>query len=149
MWLDYGLFLSTGLVLVAVVALIVILIRNRAGRGLQLIFIALLLIGLVATPLLRPERFRGRGEALVVTTGAVGPQTEVEQIGTCLSGFRQIGPLSFIMGTAILPAQGWDRGPYSGCDAAPVSGVINLPESVRSGEWMLCDYATCHELVPG
>ena len=147
MWLDYGLFVSTGLVLIALVLLIVLLIRNRASRGSQLFFVALLLIGLVATALLRPERFRERGEDLVLTEGDAGPQTEVELIGTCLSVFRQIGPLSFIMGTAIFPDESWDRGPYSGCDAAGLSGDIDLPEAVRSGEWMLCDYATCHQLV--
>lgn len=112
-------------------------------------FIALLLIGLVATALLRPEFVRERGEDLVVSVGAGGPTTEVEQIGTCLSVYRKIGPLSFIMGTALLPAEGWDRGPYNGCDASGHSGVINLPRSVRPGSWMLCDYATCHVLVAG
>ncbi len=149
MWLDYGLWVSTLLVLVALIALIVIMIRNRAGRGLHLLFVALLLIGLVATPLLRPERFRDLGEDLVVTEGAGGPRTEVEQIGLCLSVYREIGPFSFIMGHSLFPGGDWTRGPVEFCEAVGMGGVISLPESVRSGEWMLCDYATCHQLVPG
>jgi hypothetical protein len=149
MWLDYVLYLSTGLVLIAVVALIVILIRNRAGLGIQLIFVALLLIGLVAASLLRPELFRERNEDLVVTEGEAGPQTEVELIGFCLSIFRQIGPLSFIMGNDFFPGGDWSQGPVNGCDASGHAGVVNLPDTVRSGDWMLCDYANCHQLVPG
>ncbi len=147
MWLDYALFLSTGLVLLAVVAVIVSLTRESAGRGSRIVLVALLLIGLVATALLRPEQFRERGEDLVVTATPDGPTTEVDQIGTCLSLFRRIGPLSYIAGTAFLPDESWDRGPYSGCDAAAFSGVLRPPETVRSGEWMPCDYATCHELL--
>jgi hypothetical protein len=148
MWLDYGLFLSTGLVLVAVIALIVILIRNRTGLGPQLLFVALLVIGLVATPLLRPERFRELGEDLVVTEGGAGPQTEVADIiGLCLSVFRQVGPLSFIVGNDLFPGEDWDRGPTNACDASGHRGTVNLPEAVRSGRWMLCDHATCHQLI--
>lgn len=147
MWFDYGIYVSTGLVLIAGLTLIVMMIRNRGGRGARLVLIALLLIGLAATPLLRPELLRERGEVLIVTESP-RPTTHVEMIGTCLSVFRKIGPLSFVMGTALLPDESWDRGPYNGCDASAFSGVINLPVTVRSGRWMLCDYATCHELAP-
>ncbi len=92
MWLDYGLWVSTLLVLVALIALIVIMIRNRAGRRLQLLFVA---------------------------------------------------------GHSLFPGGDWTRGPVEFCEAVGMGGVISLPESVRSGEWMLCDYATCHQLVPG
>lgn len=106
----------------------------------------LFVLGLVATPLVRPERFRDTVEALVVTEVAGQPQTEVEIIGLCLSIFRQIGPLSFIVRNDLFPGDAWDRGPYSGCELSGHSGTISLPDSVRSGDWMLCDYFTCHEL---
>lgn len=148
MWLDYGLYLSTSLVLIAVIALIVIAIRNRAGLRTQLLFVALLLIGLVATPLLRPERFRERGEDLVVTEGRDGPQTEVTDIiGLCLSVFRRLGPLSFIVGNDLFPGEDWDRGPTNACDASGHRGTVDLPDAVRSGDWMLCDHATCRQLI--
>jgi hypothetical protein len=128
MWLDYGLFLSTGLVLVAVIALIVILIRNRTGLGPNFCSLACLRSAF-ATPLLRPERFREPGEDLVVTEGGAGPQTEVaDLIGLCLSVFRQVGPLSFIVGNDLFPGEDWDRGPTNACDASGHRGTVNLPK---------------------
>jgi hypothetical protein len=55
--------------------------------------------------------------------------------------------LTFIVGNDLFPGDEWNRGPFAGCDASGHSGSINLPGSVRAGNWMLCDYAKCHRLV--
>lgn len=61
--------------------------------------------------------------------------------------FRLIGSLSFIVGNDLFPGEDWNRGPTNACDASGDSGTINLPDSVRSGPWMLCDYVTCFPLI--
>jgi hypothetical protein len=146
-WVDYVIYLTTGLVLLAGIGLFVIVIRNRGGSGVSITLVVLLVIGLVATPLVRPERFRDTGEDLVVVQGDGTAQTRVDQIGGCLSVFRQLGPLSFIVGNDLFPGDDWDRGPSSDCEASGHSGMLNLPNSVGSGGWMLCDHSTCYPLT--
>ena len=148
MWVDYAIYVTTGLVLLAGIALIVVLARNRARPWAVFTLVALVLVGLVATVVVRPERFREMGEDLVVVDVGGALQTEVDLIGFCLSVFSQVGPLSFIVGNDLFPGDAWDRGPYTGCDASGHSGAIHLPDSVRSGGWMLCDYVSCHQLIP-
>ena len=147
MWIDYAIYLTTGVVLLSLVGLVVVLARRRGTRSTRLVFVGLLVVGLIGTLLSRPERFRETGEPLTVIETDASLHTEVDQIGTCLSVFRKIGRLSFIMGTALFPDQNWDRAPYTVCETSGFSGTIDLPDSVRSGDWMLCDYATCHELI--
>ena len=147
MWIDYAIYLTTGLALLSVVGLAVVVVRNRASVPTRVVLMVLLAVGLIGTVLVRPEGFRETGEPLSVSETAGSLYTEVNQIGTCLSVFRRIGPLSFIMGTALFPDQNWDRAPYTGCDASGLSGTVDLPDSVRTGDWMLCDYATCHPLI--
>ena len=146
MWVGYAIYVTTGLVLISVIALIVVLARKRAGAGVVITLLALVLVGVVATVFVFPERFREMGEDLVVVEVGGALQTDVDLTGFCLSIFRQVGPLSFITGNDLFPGDDWDRGPYSECEASGHSGAINLPDSVRSGEWMLCDYATCYRL---
>jgi hypothetical protein len=110
--------------------------------------VGLLVVGLVGTALVRPERFRETGEELTLVQVDGRFQADVADIiGLCLSVFRQIGPLSFIMGNDLFPGEDWDRGPTNGCEASGHTGTIGLPDSVRSGDWILCDYARCHELI--
>jgi hypothetical protein len=87
------------------------------------------------------------GEDLVVPEENGRLKTEIELIGSCLSVFGRIGPVSFIVGNDLFPGDAWNRGPYTGCDASGHSGVIYLPVSVRSGMWMLCGYVSCHRLT--
>ena len=69
-------------------------------------------------------------------------------IGQCLSLFRQIGPLAFIVANELFPGGDWERGPSNTCEAVGLlNAEINLPDSVRTGEWMVCDYSTCFPLV--
>jgi hypothetical protein len=146
-WIDYAIYLTTGVVLVSLVSLVVFLARGRLARSTWVVLSMLLVIGLIGTVLVRPERFRVTGELLTVIDSDGSLRTEVDQVGTCLSVFRRFGPLSFIMGTALIPDQHWDRAPYSVCETSGFSGTIDLPDSVRTGEWILCDYATCHPLI--
>jgi hypothetical protein len=146
MWIDYAIYLTTGLVLLAVIGLIVVLARNRAGRGTVIGLVVVLVVGLLGTFLARPERFRTPGDELLIVEVDGALQTEVALIGSCLSIFRRVGPLSFIVGNDLFPGDTWDRGPFSGCDDVGNSGAVKLPASVESGEWMLCDSSTCHPL---
>jgi hypothetical protein len=112
--------------------------------------VVLLIFGLVAMALVRPERFREMGEDVMVVELDGSHQTEAGLIGSCLSVFRRIGPLSLIVANDVLPGDDWDRGPFNGCEAVGhLDADIHLPESVGSGDWMLCDAFTCHQLVPG
>jgi len=61
-WVDYTIYLTTGLVLLAGIALIVVVARKRAGAGIVITLVLILVVGLVGTVLLRPERFRGQGK---------------------------------------------------------------------------------------
>jgi len=88
-WVDYAIYVTTGLGVLAVIALIVVLARKRAGAGVVITLFALVLVGVVATVFVRPERFREMGEDLVVVEVGGALQTEVDLIGFCLSIFRQ------------------------------------------------------------
>ena len=147
MWIDYAIYLTTGVVLVSLVGLVAVLARGRGIRS-RLVFVGLLVIGLVGIPLSRPDRFREAGEELAIVQVDGGLQTDVADIiGLCLSVFRKIGPLSFIVGNDLFPGGHWDRGPTNGCEASGHTGTIDLPDSVRTGDWMLFDYARCHPLI--
>ena len=150
MWVDYTIYLTTGLVLLAAIALILAVARKRAGAGIVITLVVLLAVGLVGTVLLRPERFREPGQELLIVEVDGSYQTEEVEalIGLCLSLFRQIGPLSFIVGNDVAPGDDWERGPSNSCEAVGLMDAeINLPDSVRSGEWMLCDHNTCFPLA--
>ena len=148
MWVDYALFLTTGLVLLAATVLIVVVVRKRARAGLVIALLLLLVVGLLGIVLVRPERFREPGEELLIVEVDDSLQTDVAMIGQCLSLFRKIGPLSFIVANDVVPGEDWERGPFNGCEGVGhLDAHIYLPESVRSGEWMLCDYATCFPLA--
>ena len=147
MWVDYTIYLTTGLVLLAGIALIVVMARQRAGAGIVIALVLILVVGLAGMVLVRPERFRAPGHELLIVEADGRPQTEVALIGRCLSVFRQLGPLSFIVGNDLFPGDAWDRGPFTDCEASSHSGAIHLPVSVRSGAWMLCDSSTCHPLT--
>ena len=110
--------------------------------------VVLIVVGTPATILVRPERFREPGEDLLIVEVDGSLQTEVAMIGFCLSVFRRIGPVSFIVGNDLFPGDAWNRRPFNGCEAVGLmDAVINLPASVRSGDWMLCDYVSCHRLT--
>ena len=150
MWVDYTIYLTTGLVLLAAIALILVVARKRAGAGFVIALVLVLVVGLVGTVLLRPERFREPGQVLLIVEVDGSYQTEeVEAMtGLCLSLFRQIGPLSFIMDNDVVPGENWDRGPFNGCEAVGIMDAeINLPDAVRSNEWILCDHSTCFPLA--
>ena len=150
MWVDYTIYLTTGLVLLAGVALIVVLARKRAGIGVVIALVLILVVGLAGMFLVRPERFRAPGEELLIVEVDGSYQTEevAATIGLCLLLIRQIGPLSFIVGNDLLPGENWDRGPFNGCEGVGhLNAEINLPDSVRSGEWMVCDTSTCLPLT--
>ena len=148
MWIDYAIYPTTGVALVSLIGLVVVLARGRGTRLTRLVFVGLLVVGLVTTPLSRPERFRETGEDLAIVQVDGRFQADVADIiGLCLSVFRQIGPLSFIVGNDLFPGTDWDRGPTNGCEASGHTGTIDLPDSVRTGDWILCDYARCHELI--
>jgi hypothetical protein len=55
-WVDYAVYLTTGLVLVAAIALIVVLVRNRARPWVVITLIALVFVGLAGMVLVGPER---------------------------------------------------------------------------------------------
>ena len=110
--------------------------------------IALILVGVVATALARPERFRQSGVDLAVVEVDGALQTKVAQFGLCLSLYRQIGPLSYIVGNDLFPGDGWDRGPFDGCEAVGLIGSVKLPPSVLAGDWMFCGQSFCHQLTP-
>jgi uncharacterized membrane protein YqjE len=65
-WTDYAIYVSTLLILLSLVGLIVVAIRNRARVVAQVVLLALLVVGLAATPLVFPERLRETGEPLNV-----------------------------------------------------------------------------------
>jgi hypothetical protein len=149
-WVDYTIYLTTGLVLLAGIALIVVVARKRAGAGTVITLVLILVVGLVGMVLVRPERFREPGQELLIVERDGSYQTEDlgAMIGLCLSLFRQIGPLSFIVGNDVVPGDDWERGPSNSCEAVGLlDAEINLPDSVRSGEWMLCDHNTCFPLA--
>jgi len=151
-WVDYTIYLTTGLVLLAGIALIVVVARTRTRAGIVIALVSILVVGLVGIVLVRPDRFREPGEELLIVEVDGSYQTEEVEavIGLCLSLFRQVGPLSFIVGNDLLPGENWGRGPFSGCEAVGIMDAeINLPDSVRSGEWMLCDTSTCFPLARG
>ena len=60
-------------------------LRNQAKATTRIILLGLLAVGLVVTPLVRPERFRKAGEELIVSQVDGQLETEVELIGLCLS----------------------------------------------------------------
>jgi hypothetical protein len=149
-WVDYTLYLTTGLVLLAGISLIVVVARKRTGAGWVIALVLVLVVGLAGMVLVRPERFREAGEELLIVEVDGSYQTEevAATIGLCLSLFRQVGPLSFIVGNDLAPGETWDRGPFNACEAVGIMDAeINLPDSVRSGEWMLCDSSTCFPLA--
>ena len=145
MWVDYALYLTTGLVLLAAIVLIVVVVRKRARAGLVIALLLLLVVGLLGIALVRPERFREPGEELLIVEVDGSLQTDVAMIGQCLSLFRKIGPLSFIVANDVVPGEDWERRPFNGCEGVGLLGAhIYLPESVRSG----CgDFATCFPLA--
>lgn len=147
MWIDYAIYLTTGVVLASRFVVIYVLARRSSSTALRLVLVVLAVVGSIATFLVRPERFREMGESLVIAEVDGRPRTEVELIGLCLSIFRKVGPLSFIVENDLFPGDNWDRGPVRACEASGHSGKIYLPESVRSGNWILCDYAGCHPLI--
>jgi hypothetical protein len=145
---DSAICLTTGVVLISAVGLVVILVNGWGTWVSRVVLIALLLAGAVGTYLARPENFRAEtGPTLPIVEVGGAPEVEVDLIGSCLSLFRRVGPLSFIVGRDFFPGGSWDRGPVSFCELMGQGGSINLPDSVRSGEWMLCDYATCYPLT--
>jgi hypothetical protein len=149
-WVDYTIYLTTGLVLLAGIALIVVVARKRAGAGIIIALVLILVVGLVGMVLVHPERFREPGDELVIVDVDGSYQTEevAATIGLCLSLFRQVGPLSFIVGNDLVPGETWEHGPFNTCEAVGImDAVINLPEAVRSGEWVLCDHSTCFPLA--
>ena len=146
MWVDYAVYLTTGLVLVAAIVLIVVVVRNRARPWVVITLIALVFVGLAGLVLVGPERSREMGEDLVVAEENGRLQTEVELIGSCLSVFRRIGPVSFIVGNDLFPGDTWNRGPYTGCDASGHSG--DLSPRFRSGPVCGC-CATTPPATPG
>lgn len=149
MWVDYAIYVTTGLVLLAGIALIVVVVRNRAGAGVVIGLVALLLIGVVATALVRPEQFRESGDELQIVEVDGAFQTEVALVGQCLSLFRRLGPLSYITGNDLFPGGDWDRKPSNNCEAVGfMDADIYLPASVQTGEWMLCDHPFCRRLMP-
>jgi len=146
-WVDYTIYLTTGLVLLAGIALIVVVAWKRAGAGVVVGLVALLVIGVVATVLVRPERFREMGEDLQIVEVDGAFQTEVALVGQCLSLFRRLGPLSFITGNDLFPGDDWNRGPFDSCEAVGfMDADIYLPASVASGDWMVCDHSFCHRM---
>jgi hypothetical protein len=149
MWIDYAIYLTTGIVVLAGISLIVVGIQNRGSRGMVIGLTVLLVIGIVATALVAPERFRQPGEDLQVVEVDGGFQAEVSLVGQCLSIFRRFGPVSFITGSDFFPGGDWDRGPSNGCEAVGhMDADIYLPSSVDSGDWVLCDHSFCHRLMP-
>ncbi|HYJ25111.1 MAG TPA: hypothetical protein VE027_08925 [Acidimicrobiia bacterium] len=150
MWVDYTIYLTTGLVLLAGIALIVVVARKRAGVGTVITLVLILVVGLVGMVLVRPERGREPGQELLIVERDGSHQTEEVEglIGQCLSLFRQIGPLWLIVGNDVVPGDDWERGPSNSCESVGLMDAeINLPDSVRSGEWMLCDHNTCFALA--
>ena len=150
MWVDYTIYLTTGLVLLAGIALIVVLSRKRGGAGVVIALVLILVVGVVGMVVVRPERFRDPGQELLIVEVDGSYQTEEVEavIGQCLSLFRQIGPLSFNVGNEVFPGGDWERGPLNSCEAVGIMDAeINLPDSVRSGEWMVCDHNTCFPLA--
>jgi hypothetical protein len=149
-WVDYVTYLTTGLVLLAGIGLVLVMIRDRARAWAMIALAAVILVGVVATVFVRPERFREPGEDLQIVEVEGSHQTEevAATISSCLSLFRRVGPLSFIVGNDLLPGENWDRGPFNGCEeVGHLNAKINLPDTVRSGEWMLCDTSTCFPLA--
>ena len=151
MWVDYTIYLTTGLVLLAGIALIVVVARKRARAGVVIALVVILVVGLVGTVLVRPERFRDPGQELLIVEVDGSYQTEeVSTRSACVSRFsvRSVRSRSSWATTSSL-AIAWDRGPFTGCEAVGVirDAAINLPDSVRTGEWMVCDYSTCFPLV--
>jgi NhaP-type Na+/H+ or K+/H+ antiporter len=80
-WVDYALFLTTGLVLLAATVLIVVVVRKRARAGLVIALLLLLVVGLLGIVLVRPERFREPGEELLIVEVDDSLQTDVAMIG--------------------------------------------------------------------
>ncbi len=76
MWVDYTIYLTTGLVLLAGIALIVVVARKRAGAGIVIALVLILVVGLVGTVLVRPERFRDPGQELLIVEVDGSYQTE-------------------------------------------------------------------------
>jgi hypothetical protein len=148
-WVDYAIYLTTGLVLLAGITLIVVVVRDRAHPWAVITLVALILVGVVATVFVRPERFREPGEDLQIVEVDGAYQTEVALVGQCLSLFRRLGPLSYITGNDLFPGDNWNRVPFDSCEAVGfMDAVIYLPASVASGDWMLCDHSLCHGLEP-
>ena len=76
MWVDYTIYLTTGLVLLAGIALIVVVARKRAGAGVVIALVLILVVGLVGMVLVRPERFREPGQELLIVEVDGSYQTE-------------------------------------------------------------------------
>jgi hypothetical protein len=150
LWTDYAIYLTTGAVVLAGVGLAYVIAWGRGGWIASVVSVSLILVAGVGTYLVRPENSRmSTGSSLVVVDTDRGLEADVEWIGLCLSFFRRVGPLSYITGSDLFPGGNWDRRPVSSCDAMGVSGSVRLPDSVRSGNWMLCDYSKCYQLVNG
>ena len=92
MWVDYAVYLTTGLVLVAAIVLIVVVVRNRARSLVVITLIALVFVGLAGLVLVGPERSREMGEDLVVAEENGRLQTEVELIGSASPSSAGSGP---------------------------------------------------------
>lgn len=61
MWIDDAIYLTTGVVLLSLVALVVVLVRNRGTLAPQLVLVGLLVIGPVGTSGRTEETQRDRG----------------------------------------------------------------------------------------
>ena len=146
-WVDYAIYLTSGVVVLSTLALIFVLARRSGTNTLRLVLVGLVVVGVAATLWTRPERFREMGDDMTFAVVDGRLQTEELTIGLCLSIFRRVGPLSFIVGNDLFPGEDWDIGPPDACEASGHIGAISLPDSVRSGSWVLCDYATCQRLL--
>ncbi len=149
MWIDYAIYLTTAVVLLSVAGLVLILATGWGTWVSTVVTVGFLLAGLAGTFLLRPENFRSEiGSELTVLEVGDNLEAHVDSIGLCLSVFRRVGPLSFNMGNDLYPGDDWDRQPMSSCELMEIlDGTITLPDSVRSGDWMLCDYSACYAIA--
>ncbi len=144
--IEYTNYYFVGLALVSLIVLAVLVVtRTRTKWGIGLALLGL--IGGVTMALQTdPRDIREQNEPLVVDqTGS--PTVELEQIGSCLSIYRQIGPFAFNRGNDQFPGDGWEMQQPEACNLRGNVGTVNLPNSVQGDGWVLCDWDSCWPLV--
>ena len=147
MWIDYWIYLSGAISLLGVIGLGAAIGWGKGGRRIRLVLVLLVVTFGIVSYAVRPENFRSLEPGVLVAEIKGGFVTQVGWVGQCLSLYRTVGPVSFIVGSDLFPGGTWDRRPVSSCEAMGVNGPISLPDEVRDGRWMLCDYSHCYPLV--